>query len=74
MQLFRNISMLAAAAGMALALAPGAHGERDEMGFVRITPEEVQWKDLPGYGGLQYAVIEGDPSKAGEGEEDRDLR
>ena len=46
-------------------LPPGAHSERDEMGFVRITPEEVQWKELPGYGGLQYAVIEGDPSKQG---------
>ena len=28
MQLFRKISMLAAAAGIALALAPGAYGER----------------------------------------------
>jgi quercetin dioxygenase-like cupin family protein len=65
MKLFRRISVLAAAAGVALVLAPGAHGERDETGFVRIAPEEVQWKELPGYGGLQYAVIEGDPSKEG---------
>jgi quercetin dioxygenase-like cupin family protein len=46
-------------------LAPAAYGERDEPGFVRIAPEEVKWKELPGYNGLQYAVIEGDPSKEG---------
>ena len=65
MKVFGRRSMLAAAAGVALVLAPGAHSERDEAGFVRITPAEVQWKELPGYGGLQYAVIEGDPSKEG---------
>lgn len=61
----RRISLLALATGGALLLAPLAQGERDQMGFVRIAPEEVQWKDAPGYGGLQYSVIEGDPSKAG---------
>jgi quercetin dioxygenase-like cupin family protein len=65
MKLCRRICVLAAAAGVALVLAPGAYSEGDEMGFVRITPEEVQWKEVPGYGGLQYAVIEGDPSKEG---------
>lgn len=54
-----------AAAGAALLLATGAYGERDEMGFVRITPEDVQWKEVSGYNGLQYAVIEGDPTKEG---------
>jgi len=53
------------ALGVALLAAPLAYGERDETGFVRIAPEEVQWKEAPGYGGLQYAVIEGDPTKAG---------
>ena len=65
MKLFRKMSVLAAAIGGALLLVPLAQGERDEMGFVRIAPEEVQWKEAPGYGGLQYAVIEGDPSKEG---------
>ena len=49
----------------ALWAAPVTHAEKDEAGFVRVAPEEVQWKDLPGYGGLKYAVIEGDPSKEG---------
>jgi quercetin dioxygenase-like cupin family protein len=65
MRLFRTIRALAAAAGMVLLAAPAAYGDHDEMGFVRIAPEEVQWKEVPGYGGLQYAVIEGDPSKEG---------
>jgi quercetin dioxygenase-like cupin family protein len=60
-----RMTVLATAAGLAVALAPGAYGERDELGFVRVAPDEVQWKELPGYGGLQYAVIEGDPSKPG---------
>jgi quercetin dioxygenase-like cupin family protein len=65
MALLPRMTVLAAAAGLAVALAPGAYGERDELGFVRVAPDEVQWKELPGYGGLQYAVIEGDPSKPG---------
>lgn len=65
MKSFRNASLIAAAAGVAMVLAPVAHGVRDELGFVRIAPEEVQWKELPGYGGVQYAIIEGDPTKEG---------
>ncbi len=65
MKLFRGMSLLAAAAGAVLLAAPIAQGGADEMGFVRIAPEDVQWKELPGYGGLQYAVLEGDPSKPG---------
>jgi len=65
MMVLRRMSVVAAAAGMVLLAEPGAYGERDEMGFVRIAPEEVRWKEVPGYGGLQYAVIEGDPSKEG---------
>jgi quercetin dioxygenase-like cupin family protein len=64
-KLMRCVTLLTAAAGAALLLAPVAHGERDDLGFVRISPEEVQWKELPGYNGLKYAVIEGDPSKEG---------
>lgn len=65
MKLLRNVWLIAAAAGAALLTTAAVHGERDEMGFVRVAPEDVQWKDLPGYGGLQYAVIEGDPRKEG---------
>jgi len=34
-------------------------------GVVRITPDEVQWHDLPGYSGVQGAVLDGDPRKPG---------
>jgi quercetin dioxygenase-like cupin family protein len=39
--------------------------ETDEAGFIRLQPEEIQWKDAPGYAGVQTAVIAGDPSKPG---------
>ena len=65
MKLLRGMTLMSAALGAVLLIAPVAHSERDDPGFVRVDPEDVQWKELPGYGGLQYAVIEGDPSKEG---------
>lgn len=50
---------------LALALGTSARAEKDAQGFVRITPAEVQWKDIPGGLGAQTAVIEGDPTKPG---------
>lgn len=38
---------------------------QDEKGFVRVNPEDVQWKDAPVAKGVQIANIEGDPSKPG---------
>jgi quercetin dioxygenase-like cupin family protein len=38
---------------------------QDDKGFVRVTPEDVQWKDAPVAKGVQIANIEGDPSKPG---------
>lgn len=49
----------------ALLLGLPASAETDGQGFVRIAPEEVQWRELPGYDGVKYAVIDGDPSKPG---------
>jgi len=58
-----------AAATMLLgaALVPTAllRADSDPEGFVRVQPEDVQWKDLPGYDGVKFAVISGDPSKPG---------
>jgi Cupin len=34
-------------------------------GFVRLTPEEVRWQDVPGGHGAQVATIAGDPSRPG---------
>jgi quercetin dioxygenase-like cupin family protein len=42
-----------------------AFAAQDEQGFVRVTPEDVKWKDNPLFKGIQIAVIEGDPSKSG---------
>jgi hypothetical protein len=37
----------------------------DALGFERVYPENVEWKDAPGGHGVQTAVISGDPSKPG---------
>jgi quercetin dioxygenase-like cupin family protein len=34
-------------------------------GFVRLSPEEVHWQDVPGGHGAQIATIAGDPSRTG---------
>ncbi|HEX9452264.1 MAG TPA: cupin domain-containing protein [Burkholderiales bacterium] len=39
--------------------------DTDENGFVRVLPEDIEWKDAPGYNGVKMAVIAGDPSKPG---------
>jgi len=42
-----------------------AFAAQDEKGFVRITSEDVKWLDAPLIKGLQFAIIDGDPSKPG---------
>jgi quercetin dioxygenase-like cupin family protein len=49
----------------ALVLTVSARAEKDKAGFVRITPEQVEWKDRPGYDGVKFAMLQGDPSKPG---------
>ena len=41
-----------------------ARAETDEKGFVRITPEKVEWKTLFGAGSTPLALLDGDPSVA----------
>jgi quercetin dioxygenase-like cupin family protein len=57
-----------AVAALALALCataiPGS-AETDAKGFVRLTPEQTDWKDVPNGHGVQMAVVSGDPSKPG---------
>jgi quercetin dioxygenase-like cupin family protein len=38
---------------------------KDKAGFVRVTPDEVAWTDRPGYDGVKFATIQGDPTKPG---------
>jgi quercetin dioxygenase-like cupin family protein len=38
---------------------------KEEAAFVRITPAEVQWRDIPDGHGAQQALLLGDPEKPG---------
>jgi|SRR5712671_778913 len=42
-----------------------APAETDEKGFVRITPEKIEWKSPLGVGSTPLAFLDGDPSKPG---------
>lgn len=56
------VTVLAAAVAL---LTVNASAEKDKAGFVRVAPEEIEWKDRPGYDGVKFATIQGDPSKPG---------
>lgn len=57
--------IFAALAAAVVLLAVNARADKDQAGFVRITPDQVKWTDRPGYDGVKFAVISGDPSKPG---------
>jgi hypothetical protein len=46
-------------------IASAVSGVPDSSGFVRITPAEVHWQDVPDGHGAQQAILLGDPSKPG---------
>ena len=57
-----------AAAALALCLSVigwPACAQTDAKGFVRLTPDQAEWKDVPNAHGVQMAVVSGDPSKPG---------
>src|SRR5512144_862836 len=54
----------ALAAALAL-LTVNASAGNDKPGFVRVTPEDVKWTEVPGYDGVKFATLQGDPSKPG---------
>ena len=58
-------TILAALAAAVVLFTVNARADKDKAGFVRVTPEEVKWMDRPGYDGVKFAVIQGDPSKPG---------
>jgi quercetin dioxygenase-like cupin family protein len=61
-----NFTALGAALAAAVVLLTvNARADKDKAGFVRITPDEVKWIERPGYDGVKFAVISGDPSKPG---------
>jgi quercetin dioxygenase-like cupin family protein len=61
-----NMRILAAVAGAAATLLiPGGQSAAEPGAFPRVTPEQVAWTDRPGYEGIQFATLAGDPSKPG---------
>ena len=60
----RTTVFMALAAAVVL-LAVNASADKDKAGFVKVTPDEVKWMERPGYDGVKFAVIQGDPSKPG---------
>lgn len=51
-------------AWLALAVLPLAFAAVDEQGFVRLTPDEIEWADS-GTPGIAFATIAGDPTEEG---------
>jgi hypothetical protein len=61
----RTTTTVFALAAAAALVAANAHAEKDKAGFERIAPEDVKWSDRPGYDGVKFATLFGDPSKPG---------
>jgi hypothetical protein len=62
----RSKTLILGALAATLALASvTAIADKDKPGFVRVKAEDVVWKERPGYDGVKFAVIQGDPSKPG---------
>jgi hypothetical protein len=57
--------LVASLAAGCLLTGLSAFGTMDEQGFVRIMPDEVQWRDFPNGHGAQIATLQGDPTKPG---------
>jgi quercetin dioxygenase-like cupin family protein len=43
----------------------GTPSDQSAAGFVRLTPEQIRWQDVPGSPGVQMATIAGDPAGHG---------
>ena len=61
----RARSLLVALAGIVFLGPAGASRADGSQPFPVVTPEQVQWKSRPGFEGVQFANIHGDPSKPG---------
>ena len=60
-----TMTVFAASLASLILFTASAGADKNKAGFVRVTPEEVAWADRPGYDGVKFAVIQGDPSKPG---------
>jgi uncharacterized RmlC-like cupin family protein len=62
----RSKTVIFSALAATLALASmTAIADKDKPGFVRVKPEDVVWNERPGYDGVKFAVVQGDPTKPG---------
>ncbi len=59
-----SVFMISALVALAV-ISANARAGKDKAGFIRVAPEEVAWADRPGYEGVKFATIYGDPSKPG---------
>jgi hypothetical protein len=48
-----------------LLVGSGAAAPRGDSEFIRITPDDVHWVDVPGGHGAQMATLQGNPDKLG---------
>jgi hypothetical protein len=58
-------TVFTALAAILVMFAASASADKDKAGFTRVAPDEVKWMDRPGYDGVKFAVVHGDPSKPG---------
>jgi hypothetical protein len=61
----QSIRAFASFAMLATAIAAVSGVAKDSPDFVRITPADVHWQDVPGGRGVQQATLLGDPTKPG---------
>jgi len=59
------IGLVVLAGAASAFLSTDAAADKDKAGFVRIKPEEIAWQERPGYDGVKFATLAGDPSKPG---------
>jgi quercetin dioxygenase-like cupin family protein len=60
-----NSVRVVAALLMAGVAGVGASGLQENSEFVRITPAQIHWQDVPNAHGAQQAILLGDPEKPG---------
>ena len=61
----RARSVIAVLAGVVLLSPSDISSAEQKLPFPVVTPEQVKWTDRPGFEGVQFANISGDPSKPG---------
>jgi len=62
-ELIRVCACCIVAAGTAVGGSAG--GAKNGPGFVRITPADIEWRDVPDSPGVQQAILLGDPDRSG---------